>query len=85
MPIGLNNIGWKMYFINGSWDIIVVVLIAVYWVETKGKTLEEIDAIFEGVKHSDIPDVEQIRTGQATIDVGAIEQQLQAEIPIIKS
>ena len=27
MPIGLTNIGWKMYMINGSWDIVVVVLI----------------------------------------------------------
>lgn len=27
MPIGLNNIGWKMYMINGGWDVIVVVLI----------------------------------------------------------
>lgn len=27
MPIGLENIGWKMYMINGSWDIIVIILI----------------------------------------------------------
>lgn len=27
MPIGLENIGWKMYMVNGSWDIIVIVLI----------------------------------------------------------
>lgn len=27
MPIGLGNIGWKMYIINASWDIIVLVLI----------------------------------------------------------
>ncbi|KAI2635871.1 putative hexose carrier protein [Hypomontagnella submonticulosa] len=85
MPIGLNNIGWRMYMINGSWDIVIAVLIAVYWVETKGKTLEEIDALFEGTKHSSIPDVEQVRTGQATLDVGAIEQQLQADIKAIKS
>ena len=36
--------------------------------ETKGKTLEEIDAIFEGEKHTNVPDVEQIRTGEATLD-----------------
>ncbi|KAI1412008.1 putative hexose carrier protein [Hypoxylon sp. FL1857] len=80
MPIGLNNIGWKMYMVNGSWDIIIAILIAVFWVETKGKTLEEIDAIFEGEKHSSVPDVEQVRTGQVTLDVGAIEQQLHADI-----
>lgn len=27
MPIGLENIGWKMYMVNGSWDIITLVLI----------------------------------------------------------
>lgn len=27
MPIGLANIGWKMYMVNGSWDIVVAGLI----------------------------------------------------------
>ncbi|OTA55848.1 putative hexose carrier protein [Hypoxylon sp. EC38] len=80
MPIGLDNIGWKMYMVNGSWDIVIAVLIAVFWVETKGRTLEEIDAIFEGQKHSSVPDVEQVRTGQVKLDVSAIEQQLHADI-----
>lgn len=82
--------------INGSWDIVVLVLIVripgpqpfyvancafkiVFWIETKGRTLEEIDEIFDGEKHSSVPDVEMIRKGQATIDVGAIEQQLKSE------
>ncbi|KAI0122477.1 putative hexose carrier protein [Daldinia grandis] len=73
MPIGLNNIGWKMYMINGSWDIVIAILIAVFWVETKGKTLEEIDALFEGEKHSSVPDVEMIRTGQAKLDADTME------------
>ncbi|KAH8664190.1 general substrate transporter [Xylariales sp. PMI_506] len=76
MPIGINNIGWKMYMINASWDVIIVVLIAVYWVETKGKTLEEIDALFEGEKHSSVPDLERVRRGEATIDVGDFERQI---------
>lgn len=53
---------------------------AVFWVETKGKTLEEIDALFEGEKHSSVPDVEIVRKGKAQIDVGAIEQQLDVEV-----
>lgn len=52
---------------------------AYYWVETKGKTLEEIDAIFEGEKHSDVPDVEAIRLGKAQIDIGMVERELDAE------
>jgi hypothetical protein len=35
MPIGIGNIGWKMYMINGGWDIITFVLIvsacACFW------------------------------------------------------
>ena len=100
MPIGLTNIGWKMYMINGSWDIIILGLIVryfsfpdrfqsltssnpsqvVYWVETKGKTLEEIDAIFEGEKHSSVPNVELLRQGKEHIDVGEVEQQIVAEV-----
>lgn len=58
MPIALANIGWKIYMANGSWNILMVIAIAWYWVETKGKSLEEIDECFEGVKHSDAPAVE---------------------------
>lgn len=79
MPIGLNNIGWKMYMINGSWDVVVVVLIAVYWVETKGRSLEEIDAIFEGHKHSNVPDVEQVRKGEMAIDVDITENEIKED------
>ncbi|KAK6080092.1 hypothetical protein SCUP234_05448 [Seiridium cupressi] len=85
MPIGLDNIGWKIYMINGSWDIIVIVLIAVFWIETKNKTLEEIDAIFEGEKHSSVPDVEHVRQGVETIDVGKVEQQIRTDIEAVKA
>ncbi|KAI8627116.1 putative hexose carrier protein [Xylariaceae sp. FL1651] len=80
MPIGLNNIGWKMYIANGTWDVAIAVLIAVFWVETKGKTLEEIDAIFEGHKHSSVPDVEKVRRGDEKVDVDVVEHQLQSNI-----
>jgi hypothetical protein len=52
MPIALANIGWKMYFINGSWDIVILVIMAVWWIETKGKSLEEIDEAVEGRRYS---------------------------------
>jgi hypothetical protein len=47
----------------------------VYWVETKGRTLEEIDAIFEGEKHSSVPDVETVRKGEATVDLVELERE----------
>ncbi|KAI1130617.1 putative hexose carrier protein [Nemania abortiva] len=74
MPIGLNNIGWKMYVANGAWDVAIAVLIAIFWVETKGKTLEEIDAIFEGHKHSAVPDVEDVYRGDKKLEGGVSGQ-----------
>ncbi len=63
MPIGLNNITWKMYFVNGSWDIVILGMIMYWWVETKGKMFEEINALFEGEKHPSLPDAEMVRKG----------------------
>ena len=39
--------------------------------ETKNRTLEEIDAIFEGEKHSSVPDVALVRSGKEELDVNA--------------
>lgn len=50
-----------------------------YWVETKGKTLEEIDAIFEGTKHSAVPDVEAVRKGEVTVDLKELEHEVRME------
>lgn len=51
----------------------------VFWVETKGKTLEEIDAIFEGKKHSSVPDVEMVRQEEEILGVEAVEESLPRE------
>lgn len=48
--------------------------------ETKDRTLEEIDALFEGEKHSNAPNLELVRRGKEVIDVGAMELELQAQI-----
>ncbi|ORX37914.1 general substrate transporter [Kockovaella imperatae] len=72
MPIGLANIGWKMYFVNASWDVLIFIVIIFTWVETKGKTLEEIDEIFEGSKHSDAPNLAKVVAGQARMDHDAM-------------
>lgn len=65
-PLALAAIGWKAYMINASWDVVQVAFVAYFWVETKGLTLEEIDAKFEG-KHSEVPDLEDLKTGKATL------------------
>jgi hypothetical protein len=49
MPIAVTNLGWKLYMINGAWDVLIVFMLMYWWIETKGKTLEEIDRSIEGV------------------------------------
>lgn len=51
-PIALVNISWRYYIITGAWDLIILAVIIWYFKETKGKTLEQIDEIFENVTHS---------------------------------
>ena len=46
-PIALRNIGWKIYIIYAVWNAIQTAWIYFFFVETRGRTLEEIDAIFE--------------------------------------
>lgn len=46
-PVAMKDIGWKTYIIFTIWDLIQVVLIYVFIPETKGRTLEELDEIFE--------------------------------------
>lgn len=68
MPISLANIAWKTYMINGAWDVIVVLLLWYYWVETKGKTLEEIDEAIEGTKHTNVPNLNLIYKGKEDLN-----------------
>lgn len=59
-PFALESIGYKTYMINGAWDMLEIVFIWFYWVETSGKTLEEIDAVMDGNEHIDAPNLEDI-------------------------
>ncbi|KAK7721547.1 Solute carrier 2, facilitated glucose transporter member 1 [Botryosphaeria dothidea] len=68
-PFAMDAIAWKTYIINASWDILELLYVVWAWVETKGKTLEEIDAIFDGHKHSEVPDVEQVLHGEVAASV----------------
>jgi hypothetical protein len=46
-PIALQQIGYKTYIIFGLWNYVEFFVSYLYSVETKGFTLEELDAIFE--------------------------------------
>ncbi|OAL29784.1 hypothetical protein AYO20_09076 [Fonsecaea nubica] len=52
-PIALEKIQWKYYAITAGWDTVILIVIIALFKETKGKTLEQIDEIFEHVTHSD--------------------------------
>ncbi|KAH8682004.1 general substrate transporter [Xylariales sp. PMI_506] len=46
-PVSLRNIGWKTYIVFTIWDAIQAFIMWIYLPETKGRTLEELDEIFE--------------------------------------
>ncbi|KAF3025535.1 hypothetical protein E8E14_009561 [Neopestalotiopsis sp. 37M] len=64
-PYMFEALGWKTYMINASWNVVFWIFVYFFWVETKGKTLEEIDVLFDGEKHSDAPDLRDIRHEKA--------------------
>ncbi|OQD99436.1 hypothetical protein PENSOL_c006G08645 [Penicillium solitum] len=49
MPIALEAIGWKMYMINGAWDALQAIFVALVWIETKNLSLEDIDRVIDGM------------------------------------
>ncbi|OQE07472.1 hypothetical protein PENVUL_c013G07464 [Penicillium vulpinum] len=50
LPIAVNNIGYKWYAILACLNAGIFFIVYFVFVETKGKTLEEIDIIFEGAE-----------------------------------
>jgi hypothetical protein len=45
-PVGITSSGWKFYILYLAIDALGIVTIYFTFVETKGRTLEEIDEIF---------------------------------------
>lgn len=72
LPFGLAAISWKVYIINASVDILFVVYVVIFWVETRGLTLEEVDRIFDGEKHSDVADLQEVKQGVVEVDPLAV-------------
>ncbi|KAK0440863.1 general substrate transporter [Desarmillaria tabescens] len=44
--VGLERLGWKYYFVFVGWDLVASVLWFLFCVETRGRTLEELDEVF---------------------------------------
>ncbi|OJT11483.1 Lactose permease [Trametes pubescens] len=47
-PWALDALGWKYYLVYCGWLIVELVFVVVYVIETKGRTLEETAALFDG-------------------------------------
>ncbi|KAJ7062804.1 general substrate transporter [Mycena amicta] len=45
--VGLQKLGWKYYFVFVAWDLVASVLWYFLGVETNGRTLEQLDEIFD--------------------------------------
>ena len=45
-PVGITSSGWKFYILYLAIDVTGIVFIYFFFVETKGRSLEEIDEIF---------------------------------------
>lgn len=52
-PIGLKNIGFWLYIIFAIFNFVNVVLVWFFYVETAGKTLEQVDMMFVGERGMD--------------------------------
>ncbi|KAK1846605.1 hypothetical protein CCHR01_10768 [Colletotrichum chrysophilum] len=48
IPLAIQNLSWRYYIVNYLWNVPIFVVIWWLFPETKGKTLEEIDSIFDG-------------------------------------
>ena len=46
-PVAIANSGWRFYLLYVVWDAFGVVIIYFFFVETKGRSLEEMDELFE--------------------------------------
>ncbi|KAK4052517.1 hypothetical protein OIO90_004284 [Microbotryomycetes sp. JL221] len=50
-PVAISNIGWRTYVIFTVFNACFIPIMVLFYVETKGKTLEEIDLLF-GARHN---------------------------------
>lgn len=76
-PLALKAIGWKAYLINAAWDVVQFVFVAYFWIETKGLSLEQIDAKFEKLHPSQLRGIEGVGLDKHMVN--------EVEIPDVKS
>jgi hypothetical protein len=63
ISVGIQAIGWKLYLVYIGWICVEIVIIYFFFVETAGKTLEEMGEIFNS------PNPRKASTRKTTIAV----------------
>lgn len=66
-PIALEHIGWKYYLVYVCWLAFECVFIWMYLIETKGRTLEETAALFDG--DDSAAHISEVAAQKAGVDV----------------
>lgn len=46
-PVALNRVGWRVYIFFAFWDLFEASVVYAFFVETRGRTLEELEVIFD--------------------------------------
>jgi len=47
-PLGIDAFGWKFYFFYVGWIAVEFVVVYIFYIETKGPSLEQIAVLFDG-------------------------------------
>lgn len=63
-PYLFESIGWKTYMTNATWNFLFIFYVYFFWVETKGKTLEETGDLFDRINGSVAANMDDADSGK---------------------
>lgn len=52
-PLAIERIAWRYYAINAGWNVGILAIVIWLFPETKGRTLEEMDELFDATVYKD--------------------------------
>ncbi|KAJ5261397.1 Sugar transporter STL1 [Penicillium angulare] len=83
-PPAISNIGYKMYIIFAVLNVAFIPIIYLFYPETKGKSLEQIDLLFSGPGVLlDIPSEELAIMQDGEIHTAVVKNRIQVDEPVL--
>ncbi|KAK5165206.1 uncharacterized protein LTR77_009304 [Saxophila tyrrhenica] len=84
-PVAMEKIGWITYVLNGGFDVLVIVVVAWYWVETRNLSLEEVSGLFEPTVGEKLVGVEEAmrEAGAEGVEVLELRDKKVAEAQVV--